>query len=131
MIDDFLQALLQELDSEVTKTAKFTQAGWLLCTVLIHAYINQQNPVEVIETVENMPPFIAMPLGMDQHREGEMLTIAGEGVAEEDLETLAGDSWLNDKVTTNIDWLLLYCPVLRKCWATKNKCPSPEIHVMP
>ena len=131
MVDDFLQAMLQVLEAEVTKTAKFTEACLLLCTVLAHAFINQLNPVEVIETLEKMPPFIVMPQEVEQLREGERMTVAGEGVAKDDVETLAADSWLNDKVNPKFDWLLLYCQVLSKCWAIKNKRPSPEHNFMP
>ncbi|KAH3716268.1 hypothetical protein DPMN_058987 [Dreissena polymorpha] len=98
MVDDFLQAMLQVLEAEVTKTAKFTEACLLLCTVLAHAFINQLNPVEVIETLEKMPSFIVMPQEVEQLREGERMTVAGEGVAKDDVETLAADSWLNDKI---------------------------------
>ncbi|KAH3790292.1 hypothetical protein DPMN_168489 [Dreissena polymorpha] len=111
MVDDFLQALLQVLEAEVTMTAKFTEACLLLFTVLAHAFINQLNPVEVIETLEKIPPFIVMPQEVEQLREGERMTVAGKGVAKDDVETFASDSWLNDKVNPKFDWLLLYCQV--------------------
>ncbi|KAH3729278.1 hypothetical protein DPMN_055245 [Dreissena polymorpha] len=36
------------------------------------------------------PPFIVMPTLVVPLREGERLTVAGEGVDEDDLDTLAG-----------------------------------------
>lgn len=102
MIDDFLQVLLKELPAETTRTTQFTEAGLLMSAVLTRAFLSNSSPVEVTETLEKTPPFIIMPSAAEPLKEGERLTVAGEGVERQDLETLADDGWVNDKVTTCI-----------------------------
>lgn len=90
--------LLPDMEDAVHRVKESGDPGTLLLTVLAKAYMEDLPPVDVLETLKSRPAFLSECPKPEGLTGSERLTVAGDGLERQDLNTLEGNEWLNDKV---------------------------------
>ncbi|WAR26613.1 hypothetical protein MAR_012317, partial [Mya arenaria] len=98
--------LLPDMEDAVHRVKESGDPGTLLLTVLAKAYMEDLPPVDVLETLKSRPAFLSECLKPEGLTGSERLTVAGDGLEQQDLNTLEGNEWLNDKVLNSYAKLL-------------------------
>ncbi|WAR21137.1 POL4-like protein [Mya arenaria] len=111
--------LLPDMEDAVHRVKESGDPGTLLLTVLAKAYMEDLPPVDVLETLKSRPAFLSECPKPEGLTGSERLTVAGDGLEQQDLNTLEGNEWLNDKVLNS------YAKLLAR-EATDSSEPSAE-----
>ncbi|WAR12711.1 hypothetical protein MAR_026891, partial [Mya arenaria] len=98
--------LLPDMEDAVHRVKESGDPETLLLTVLAKAYMEDLPPVDVLETLKSRPAFLSECPKPEGLTGSERLTVAGDGLEQQDLNTLEGNEWLNDKALNSYAKLL-------------------------
>jgi hypothetical protein len=98
------EALMDNIRDEVLKVNKvelvddFTGTMILTCSVLAKAFTEKVPVLQVLDTLSSRHSFLSPYVEPEGLKPEERLTVAGEEINQNDLDSLKCTSWLNDKV---------------------------------
>ena len=107
MVEAILTILVGKTSTPVTDIAKFRDSLQILSSLILYALKNNETPLTVLDTLLDRPSHL--PSAPKRRKEiNTKLMIGNNAITGNDLATLDGESWLNDKVIMHLDFNLCY-----------------------
>ncbi|XP_060594885.1 uncharacterized protein LOC132749189 [Ruditapes philippinarum] len=109
-----LMDIIRDEDLKVNKVElvdDFTGTMILTCSVLAKAFTEKVPVLQVLDTLSSRPSFLSPYVEPEGLKPEERLTVAGEEINQNDLDSLKCTSWLNDKTPESLSkgkasWIL-------------------------
>ncbi|XP_060584392.1 uncharacterized protein LOC132740495 [Ruditapes philippinarum] len=118
---DVAAAIITPFVTSTSLTQK-TDIVTIASSVFTKAYVSDLSPKDEMHSLEVLPPFFKKTPPMEDLEKSERIIVNGESVAVEDIQTLKGKAWLNDRVVN---------AYLKNLARSMNDTDRPKAFVIP